>query len=100
MKEIPKVLVVDNSRAVTGALNAMRHATTPLRATGLSFTYVLPSGSTARAVLEADGYVVHELPFVEISRRKADLLRLTGGGSIGWPRGKALVSFISTIFTT
>jgi glycosyltransferase involved in cell wall biosynthesis len=75
MKEMPKVLVVDNSRAVTGALNAMRHATTPLRANGLSFTYVLPSNSTARAVLEADGYVVYELPFVEISRRKADLLR-------------------------
>nr|WP_230688122.1 glycosyltransferase family 4 protein [Hymenobacter jeongseonensis] len=41
----------------------------------LAFEYVLPTGSTGRAVLEADGYVVHELPFVEISRRKADLLR-------------------------
>jgi glycosyltransferase involved in cell wall biosynthesis len=75
MMENQKILVVDNSRAVTGALNAMRHATTPLRTEGLAFTYVLPSGSTARSVLEADGYVVHELPFVEISRRKADLLR-------------------------
>ncbi|WP_210519745.1 glycosyltransferase family 4 protein [Hymenobacter terricola] len=68
------VLVVDNSRAVTGALNAMRHATGPLRADGLRFEYVLPTGSTGRAALEADGYVVHELPFVEISRRKWDLL--------------------------
>lgn len=75
MMENQKILVVDNSRAVTGALNAMRHATTPLRANGLAFTYVLPSGSTARPVLEAEGYVVHELPFVEISRRKADLVR-------------------------
>ena len=72
----PLVLVVDNSRAVTGALNAMHHATSPLRAQyDLDFEYVLPSGSTGRAVLEAQGYVVHELPFVEISRRKADLLR-------------------------
>ncbi|WP_125916585.1 hypothetical protein [Hymenobacter coccineus] len=70
----PLVLVVDNSRAVTGALNAMRHATGPLRP-GLDFEYVLPTGSTGRATLEADGYRVHELPFVEISRRKADLLR-------------------------
>ena len=70
----PLVLIVDNSRAVTGALNAMRHATGPLRP-GMAFEYVLPTGSTGRAVLEADGYVVHELPFVEISRRKADLLR-------------------------
>ena len=70
----PLVLIVDNSRAVTGALNAMRHATGPLRP-GIAFEYVLPSGSTGRSVLEADGYVVHELPFVEISRRKVDLLR-------------------------
>ena len=74
-KQLPLVLVVDNSRAVTGALNAMRHATGPLREQGLRFEYVLPTGSTGRAVLEADGYVVHELPFVEISRRKMDLLR-------------------------
>ena len=67
------VLVVDNSRAVTGALNAMRHATGPLRP-GMAFEYVLPTGSMGRAVLEADGYRVHELPFVEISRRKVDLL--------------------------
>ncbi|GAB3869748.1 hypothetical protein GCM10028824_17290 [Hymenobacter segetis] len=73
-KSSPLVLVIDNSRAVTGALNAMRHATGPLRP-GLRFEYVLPTGSTGRPVLEADGYVVHELPFVEISRRKADLLK-------------------------
>ncbi|GAB3579757.1 glycosyltransferase family 4 protein [Hymenobacter daeguensis] len=70
----PLVLLVDNSRAVTGALNALRHATSPLR-DRFDFAYVLPTGSTGRAVLEADGYRVHELPFVEISRRPADLLR-------------------------
>jgi glycosyltransferase involved in cell wall biosynthesis len=53
----------------------MRHATSPLREAGLRFEYVLPTGSTGRVLLEADGYVVHELPFVEISRRRADLLR-------------------------
>jgi len=72
-EQLLAVLVVDNSRAVTGALNAMRHATGPLRE-HLRFVYVLPTGSTARAVLEADGYAVYELPFVEISRRKGDLL--------------------------
>jgi len=74
VKPLPNVLIVDNSRAVTGAMNAMRHATNPLRAE-FGFAYVLPLGSTARPVLEADGYRVHELPFVEISRRKGDLLR-------------------------
>jgi glycosyltransferase involved in cell wall biosynthesis len=72
--KLPTILVVDNSRAVTGALNALRHATTPLREQ-FGFVYVLPTGSTARPVLEADGYRVHELPFVEISRRPFDLLR-------------------------
>lgn len=70
----PLILLVDNSRAVTGALNALRHATSPLR-DQFDFAYVLPAGSTGRPVLEADGYRVHELPFVEISRRPADLLR-------------------------
>lgn len=69
------MLLVDNSRAITGALNALRHATLPLQESGLAFVFVLPSSSTARPVLEADGYIVHELPFVEISRRKGDLLR-------------------------
>ena len=71
---LPLILVVDNSRALTGAVNAMRNTTTPLR-DQLRFAYVLPTGSTARPVLEAEGYPVYELPFVEISRRPADLLR-------------------------
>lgn len=74
---LPLILVVDNATAITGGLNAIRQATNGLRAAqqGFRFEYVLPTGSLGRAVLEADGYVVHELPFVEISRRKADLLR-------------------------
>lgn len=71
---VPTILLVDNSRAVTGALNALRHAVGPLRGQ-YRFVWVLPAGSTARPVLEADGYPVYELPFVEISRRKGDLLR-------------------------
>jgi glycosyltransferase involved in cell wall biosynthesis len=52
----------------------MRYATMPLRGQ-YRFAYVVPTGSTARAVLEINGYPVYELPFVEISRRKGDLLR-------------------------
>lgn len=70
----PLILLVDNSRAVTGALNALRHATRPLR-DQFDFAYVLPVGSVGSAVLAAEGYCVHELPFVEISRRPVDLLR-------------------------
>ena len=53
----PLILLVDNSRAVTGALNALRHATSPLR-DRFDFAYVLPTGSAGRTVLEADGYRV------------------------------------------
>ncbi|WP_185282726.1 glycosyltransferase family 4 protein [Hymenobacter sp. NBH84] len=70
----PTILIIDNSRAVTGALNAIRSATDPLR-TQYRFVYVLPAGSTGRAVLEQAGYSIHELPFVEISRRVGDLIR-------------------------
>ena len=70
----PLILLVDNSRAVTGALNALRHATSPLR-DRFDFVFVLPTGSTGRPMLEAEGYRVYELPFVEISRRPLDLLR-------------------------
>ena len=73
-KKLPVILLVDNSRAVTGALNALRHATNPLRKQ-FGFAYVLPTGSTGRSVLEAEGHRVYELPFVEISRRPLDLLR-------------------------
>lgn len=69
-----RVLIVDNSRAITGALNAMRRAAESL-CPGIHFEWVVPVGSNCRAGLEADGYVVHELPFVELSRRKSDLLQ-------------------------
>ena len=69
--------MVDNATAITGGLNAIRGATNPLRGaqSAFRFEYVLPTGSLGKAALQADGYVVHELPFVEISRRKADVLR-------------------------
>ncbi|GGF20447.1 glycosyltransferase family 4 protein [Hymenobacter cavernae] len=70
----PVILVVDNSTAVTGALVAMRNATDQLRQ-HYRFVYVLPAGSLGRRVLEEASYQVYEIPFVEISRRKADLVR-------------------------
>jgi len=70
----PVVLIADNSVAVTGALVAIRNATDRLRE-AYEFLYVLPAGSSGTQVLEKAGYRVHELPFVEISRRKSALLR-------------------------
>ncbi|OUJ73165.1 hypothetical protein BXP70_15160 [Hymenobacter crusticola] len=60
--------------AVTGALVAIRNASDQLKAR-YEFVYILPTGSSGKQVLEQAGYQVHELPFVEISRRKTALLR-------------------------
>ncbi|ALD21550.1 glycosyltransferase family 4 protein [Hymenobacter sp. DG25A] len=70
----PVILIADNSTAVTGALMAIWNATDPLRH-NFEFIYVLPKNSQGRNMIEKAGYVVHELPFVEISRRKGDLVR-------------------------
>ncbi|UYZ61357.1 glycosyltransferase family 4 protein [Hymenobacter weizhouensis] len=69
----PVILITDNSTAVTGALVAIRNATDRLRP-HYEFVYVLPNGSQGRPTLEKAGYKVHELPFVEISRRPSSLL--------------------------
>ena len=69
----PVVMLADNSTAVTGALMAIRNASDQLRKS-YEFVYVLPAGSKGRVVLEAQGYRVHELPFIEISKRPKSLL--------------------------
>lgn len=73
-----RILIVDNCIAVTGALKAILNTTRALRAeyTGqFEFEYVLPTASATIATVAAEGYRVHTLPFVEISKRPKDLLR-------------------------
>ena len=73
-----RVLVVDNCVALTGALKAILNSLRDIRAEFpglLDFEFVLPVGSTAIAPVSQEGYVVHTLPFVEISKRPNDLLR-------------------------
>ncbi len=74
----PRVLVVDNCVALTGALKAILNSLRNIRAEYpglLDFEFVLPEGSAAIAPVSDEGYVVHTLPFVEISKRPNDLLR-------------------------
>lgn len=73
-----RILIVDNCIAVTGALHAILNTTRALRTEygeQFEFEYVLPTGSAALPTVASDGYVVHTLPFVEISKRPADLVR-------------------------
>ena len=73
-----RILIVDNCIAVTGALKAILNTTRALRAeygAQFDFEFVLPTGTAALPTVAAEGYVVHTLPFVEISKRPGDLLR-------------------------
>jgi hypothetical protein len=73
-----RVLVVDNCIALTGALKAILNSLRNIQAEYpglLEFEFVLPVGSTAVGSVSSEGYVVHTLPFVEISKRPKDLLR-------------------------
>lgn len=72
-----RVLVVDNCVALTGALKAILNSLRAIRREFpalLEFEFVLPEGSAAIGPVSGEGYVVHTLPFVEISKRKKDLL--------------------------
>ena len=73
-----RVLVVDNCVALTGALKAILNSLRDIRTEFpglLEFEFVLPVGSTAIEPINREGYVVHTIPFVEISKRRKDLLR-------------------------
>ncbi|WP_400192013.1 glycosyltransferase family 4 protein [Hymenobacter sp. B81] len=73
-----RILVVDNCVALTGALKAILNSLRNIRIEhpGLfEFEFVLPTGSAAVGPVSSEGYAVHTLPWVEISKRPKDLLR-------------------------
>lgn len=73
-----RILIVDNCIAVTGALKAILNTVRALRAEDAAqfeFEFLLPTGSASVPTVAAEGYVVHTLPFVEISKRPTDLVR-------------------------
>lgn len=72
----PRVLIVENSVAFTGAFRSVLAAARQQRA-AFEFVFVLPTGSTNAATLRADGFAVEELPFVELGR---SVKRLIGYG--------------------
>jgi glycosyltransferase involved in cell wall biosynthesis len=73
-----KVIVVDNSPDITGALKAITATTDDLRqlsgASTFEFVFVLPRGSKGVVWLRGRGYRVYELPFVEIRKQVWALL--------------------------
>lgn len=68
-----RVLVIDNSPGVTGALTAIMNALKPEDGR-IDASFVLPRSSAGIAVLQREGYRVDTLPFIEISRNIGRLI--------------------------
>lgn len=69
----PSIIIVDNSVAITGALKSILNTSKHLQEY-FNFIFVLPSGSAGSALVLENGFIVHELNFVEISKRISTLL--------------------------
>jgi len=68
-----RILIIDNSIAITGALKSIVNAANALKAE-FEFIFVLPRNTTADEFVTAKGFKVHKLPFYEVSKRIKDLL--------------------------
>lgn len=64
----PKILVIENSIDITGALKSIAHIALDLRST-FDFIFVIPSGSVVKEWIEQQGISVLELPMKELSRK-------------------------------
>jgi glycosyltransferase involved in cell wall biosynthesis len=68
-----KILIIENSVHVTGALNAVLRTSVALKSK-YDFVFVLPLGSPASAVLKEKGFDVFEIPMLELSKRWSSIL--------------------------
>jgi glycosyltransferase involved in cell wall biosynthesis len=70
-----RILVIENSLDVTGALKSITSVAVGLKE-HYDFQFVIPSGSRSRFWIERMGFSqIHELPMVEISKRVSSLIR-------------------------
>jgi glycosyltransferase involved in cell wall biosynthesis len=68
----PRILVVDTSPAVTGALNSALRSCEYLRAS-FDFTFLIPSGSIAAQTIREHGFTVSTLPFRELRKKPGSI---------------------------
>ena len=69
----PKILIIENSIAITGALKSIVRSSDVLKA-DYSFVFLLPANSSATAYLRELGFEVHELPMKEIRKNILSLI--------------------------
>jgi glycosyltransferase involved in cell wall biosynthesis len=71
----PRVLIIENSVHVTGALKSVTRTAYDLR-NDFDFVFIIPKGSAGRFWIEAKGFKnIYEVSFVELSKRIWQLLR-------------------------
>jgi glycosyltransferase involved in cell wall biosynthesis len=63
----PRIVILDNSIAITGALNAIL-AFADNAKNDFCFYFILPSGSKAADLVRKKGFKVKELPFLELGK--------------------------------
>src|SRR5687768_395493 len=68
----PKILVIENSVAVTGALKSILRSCSLLRAS-YDFIFVIPSNSAGASLIGEHGFPCKELPMKEIRKNMLSL---------------------------
>lgn len=73
MGQLPKILIIENSIYLTGALKSAIRTAVDLKEY-FEFVFVLPKGSKCRRWIESEScFVIYELPMIELSRRPASI---------------------------
>jgi glycosyltransferase involved in cell wall biosynthesis len=70
----PRILIIENSTHVTGALKSCIRSSQSL-STSFDFYFIIPTGSLAKKFIRTSGFdKITELPLLEVSRRPMSLL--------------------------
>jgi glycosyltransferase involved in cell wall biosynthesis len=69
----PRILIIENSSALTGALISIIRSSS-LLATGFDFIFILPTGSMAVQYVSHAGFEVHEFPMKELRKKASSVL--------------------------
>jgi L-malate glycosyltransferase len=73
MSERKKILIIENSVAVTGSLKAVLRTSLVLR-TEYDFVFILPLGSSGSNLITESGFKLYELPLYEIKKSITSIL--------------------------
>ncbi len=68
----PKILIIENSIDVTGALRAILGSSSYLR-NDFDFVFIIPTKSKVKKLIERAGFAVYELPLKEIRKKISSL---------------------------